>query len=111
VAIAGLKGGFPFISFLYSNSVVGIKEVDLAEGLGTIEPIKEFTSFPFSSAFPFLFSAFPQLRFPKNGGSSSLLFYYLFTLHIWRVLTRFNGRERESPPYLRCKNREIFELV
>jgi hypothetical protein len=44
VAIADLKGGFPFISFLYSNSVVGIKEVNLAEDLGTIESIKEFTN-------------------------------------------------------------------
>jgi hypothetical protein len=44
VAIAGLKGGFPFISFLYSNSVVGVKEVDLAKDLGTIESIKEFTN-------------------------------------------------------------------
>jgi hypothetical protein len=44
VAIAGLKGGFPFISFLYLNLVVGNKEVDLAEDLGTIESIKEFTN-------------------------------------------------------------------
>jgi hypothetical protein len=44
VAIAGLKGSFPFISFLYSNLVVGIKEVNLAKDLGTIELIKEFTN-------------------------------------------------------------------
>jgi hypothetical protein len=44
VAIAGSKGSFPFISFLYLNSVVGIKEVNLAEDLGTIESIKEFTN-------------------------------------------------------------------
>jgi hypothetical protein len=44
VAIAGSKGGFPFISFLYLNSVVGIKEVNLAEDLGTMELIKEFTN-------------------------------------------------------------------
>jgi hypothetical protein len=44
VAIVGSKGGFPFISFLYSNLVVGIKEVDLAEDLGAIESIKEFTN-------------------------------------------------------------------
>jgi hypothetical protein len=44
VAIAGLKGSFPFISFLYLNSVVGIKEVDLAEDLSAIELIKEFTN-------------------------------------------------------------------
>jgi hypothetical protein len=44
VAIAGSKGSFPFISFLYSNSVVGIKEVDLAEDLSTMESIKEFTN-------------------------------------------------------------------
>jgi hypothetical protein len=44
VAIAGLKGGFPFISFLYLNSVVGIKEVEFAEYLGALESIKEFTN-------------------------------------------------------------------
>jgi hypothetical protein len=44
VAIVGLKGSFPFISFLYLNLVVGVKEVDLAEDLGAIESIKEFTN-------------------------------------------------------------------
>jgi hypothetical protein len=44
VAIAGSKGSFPFISFLYLNLVVGIKEVNLAEDLGTMESIKEFTN-------------------------------------------------------------------
>jgi hypothetical protein len=44
VAIAGSKGSFPFISFLYLNLVVGVKEVNLAEDLGTMELIKEFTN-------------------------------------------------------------------
>jgi hypothetical protein len=40
VAIAGSKGSFPLISFLYLDLIVSIKEVKFAEDLGTMEAIK-----------------------------------------------------------------------
>jgi hypothetical protein len=44
VSIAGSKGGFPFISFLYSNSIVNVKEIEFAEDLGVMESIWKFTN-------------------------------------------------------------------
>jgi hypothetical protein len=40
VAIAGLKGGFLLISFLYLDSIVSVKEVKFAEDLGAMEAIE-----------------------------------------------------------------------
>jgi hypothetical protein len=40
VAIVGLKGSFPLISFLYLDLIVSVKEVKFAEDLGAMEAIK-----------------------------------------------------------------------
>ena len=44
VAIAGLKGSFLLISFLYLDLIVSVKKVEFAEDLSTIEAIKQFTN-------------------------------------------------------------------
>jgi hypothetical protein len=40
VAIAGSKGSFLLISFLYLDSIVSVKEVKFAEDLNAIEAIE-----------------------------------------------------------------------
>jgi hypothetical protein len=44
MAIAGLKGSFPLISFLNSDLVISVKEIKFAENLGIIKPVKKLTN-------------------------------------------------------------------
>jgi hypothetical protein len=44
MAIAGLKGSFPLISFLNSDLVISIKEIKFAENLGIIKLVKKLTN-------------------------------------------------------------------
>jgi hypothetical protein len=44
MAIAGLKGSFPLISFLNLDLVISIKEVKFAEDLGIIKLVKKLTN-------------------------------------------------------------------
>jgi hypothetical protein len=44
MAIAGLKGSFPLISFLNLDPVISIKEVKFAENLGIIKLVKKLTN-------------------------------------------------------------------
>ena len=44
MAIAGLKGSFLLISFLYLDSIVSIKEVKFAKNLSIIKLVKKLTN-------------------------------------------------------------------
>jgi hypothetical protein len=44
MAIAGLKGSFPLISFLNSDLVISIKEIKFAENLSIIKLVKKLTN-------------------------------------------------------------------
>jgi hypothetical protein len=44
MAIAGLKGSFPLISFLNLDLVISVKEIKFAENLGIIKLVKKLTN-------------------------------------------------------------------
>jgi hypothetical protein len=44
MAIVGLKGSFPLISFLNLDLVISIKEVKFAKNLSIIKPVKKLTN-------------------------------------------------------------------